>query len=557
MDLRLDRVNKSLMSFFENEVSGSFLGLPQPARDHLDRFRSFLKSSYIEQYGSWPPDDFEEEGVRQTLYSNLFADFQNLYQHLVDPESSTSLAENDITKTGGVCILQNIQAFDSKHHYEPLAQPLPLLPKARESNASQRPKLQRRLSWNPVQKRRAAKEARKAHDKQALITASNRDLLVMDCPLVRKYSEFEEKTVDDDLEGLSAIEGRKVRWILVYAVLQTFHSTAQPPKQVRNTSNLSYSLCCQPPKQMPWQEAPLPDIRTADKRLSRLAPDNCYSHTNTSSSSVGETLPRGRSSAKARRRTLPANLPGSLVASLSTKTEPGSRSSSLRRLMTRHVQSNVDDMPQKKPSFCEIYVEGYGNGLNEVNSPAELTAEPEGIEVLIKEDPQERHELVGDSVHELASPDIDHIPTFPPADISPTTPPTMSRESSSSSISSSDWSNGSEKSGPDPTTPASERYTLKQILKSANSNTLSKTGNGNDEGDDEVKPLIKLRPQSLVVQDKPTTSPIKIVDTDHHDVMEIPYVHFNTQTWDLILAQRPVGQRPMTAPASTPVAAQA
>ena len=42
-----DRVNKSVLSFFENEVSGSFLGLPQPAKDHLDKFRSSSNHSML------------------------------------------------------------------------------------------------------------------------------------------------------------------------------------------------------------------------------------------------------------------------------------------------------------------------------------------------------------------------------------------------------------------------------------------------------------------------------------------------------------------------------
>ncbi|KIW91981.1 uncharacterized protein Z519_06963 [Cladophialophora bantiana CBS 173.52] len=549
MDIRLDRVNKSIVTFFENDVSGSFLGLPQPAREHLNKFRSFLKSFYLDRYGSWPPDDFEEEIVQQTIYSTMFSDFRNLYQHLVDPESTVDMVENDITKTGGVCTLQNIQAFDKKHSYEPLAQPLPLLPEPLESSWGQRPKLQRRMSWNPLQKRKALKETRKAHDKRALIDASNRDLLVMDCPLVRKFSEFEEMTVDDDLEGLSAIEGRKVRWILVYAVLQTFHSIAQPPKEVRNTSNLTYSLCCQPPKQKPWQESPLPQVRTLNKQ-SQLAPDNGYSHTNVSSSSLGETLTRGRS-AKIRRRTLPANLPGSsLMASLSIRTPPASRSASLRRLISRGGQTSRDEMPSKRPSFCEIYVEGYGNGLNEVardasdSPPAELTAEPETTENAIKEDKQEPQELPGDIVHEMAANDTEDLPPLPVSEVSATTPPSMSRESSSSSISSAS-SNTNEDNDIAVAIPANNAAcTLAEKLKST---SITKQRSGIQA--ELSATTIRHRPQSLVLRS--TASHVKIVDSDRYDPdLELPYVHFNTQTWDMILTQRP-----MTAPSPTAVAA--
>ncbi|KAK5056105.1 hypothetical protein LTR84_012658 [Exophiala bonariae] len=555
MDLRLDRVNKSIVNFFENDVSGSFLGLPQPARDHLDRFRTFLKNFYSEQHGgSWPPEDFEVEAVQQAIYGRVFSDFQNLYQHLVDPESSNTLAENDISKSGGVCALQNIQAFDTKHKYEPLAQPLPLLPKIVEPANAPRTKNQRRKSWNPIQWRKAEKEARKTQNKEALIAASNRDFLLMECPLVRSYTDFEIKTVDDDLEGLSAVEGRKVRWILVYAVLQVFHSIAQPPKQVRNAANLSYSLCCHAPEQMPWQQN-IPQNVGASASTMYLTPDTGYSHTNTSTSSVGGTVKRGRSD-KTRRLTLPANFQGSLKASLSTKTDPGKRSSSLRRFVTRKTLTSTEEMPTrstkptkptKKPSFCEIYIEGYGNGLNKIvgNSTGSSTTDA----VAYTAEPQELgssdaerllffpHEIQSETVHELATnetPDRHSLAeeeevaagASSTSDDSPTTPPGMSRESSSSSISST-WSKTSPHSGDEhgPVTPSSSRgrartCTLKEILQM---NSVSK------------------RPVSVSEEAMMGMSDVKIVDVD---AIQMPLVHFNTQTWDVVL-----GTRPSTAPA--------
>ncbi|KIX06624.1 uncharacterized protein Z518_04600 [Rhinocladiella mackenziei CBS 650.93] len=464
MDLRLDRVNQSVVNFFEHEVSGSFLELPQPARHHLDRFRSFLRTFYTYQYGCWPPNDFEEETIQQTIRSTMFTDFQNLYQYLVDPESSTSLAENDITQTGGVCTLQNIQAFDCKHQYEPLAHPLPLLPKAPESSMSRRPWIRRQTTWNLISKRKVNEKARKVHDKQALVAASNRDW-VMNCPLVRKFSDFEERAVDDNLEGLSVVEGRKVRWMLIYAILQTFRSMAQPPKQVRNTSNLSYSLCCYPPKRMPWLGVSLANVHTVHRTSSRLAPDAGYSHINGSSSSIGETS-SGRS-AKARHRTPSAHLPSSLVAFLSSKTPSGSHSS-LKSLASREQLA----MPRKRSSFCEIYVKDYGNGLNEVDrgvtasTDAGLRVDPEAGESLTEDDSKEPQELLSDSVYELATHETHAAPLLPPSDDLLTTPPSNSRESSSICVGSITWlksSEKSEKSDSTPTTPASDTvYTLGQ-----------------------------------------------------------------------------------------------
>ncbi|EXJ88364.1 hypothetical protein A1O1_05294 [Capronia coronata CBS 617.96] len=552
MDLRLGRVRKSVVDFFESEVTGGFLGLPQPARDHLAKFRLFLKKFYTEKHDCWPPKSIEDEAFQQTVYSAMLLDFKNLYQHLVDPGSSTSLDGSDITKYGGICTHQVIQAFDVQHHYEPLVHPLPLVPKVTEATSHQRQRLQGRMSWNPIQKRRADREARKAEDKLALITASNRDLLLMDCPLVREYSAFEESTVDDELEGLSVIEGRKVRWLMVYAVLQTFYAIAQPPKQVRNTANLTYPLCCQAPKRMPWQLTEIPDVRSVRRDSSQLIPDTSYSHTNALKSATGEGLIRGRSAKARRRTTLPAHLPGSLTVSFYSKTPPGSRSSSLRRLMSRRSQSVVGEMmPPKRPSFCEIYVEGYGNGLNEVNSGkaategvVELTAEPKSVEHLVREEQTELHELVGDSVHELASDEIAAPPPLPPSDDSGTSPQSVSRESSTSSTGS-NWSKASSKSDLYPITPTSDAVcTLKEILQTKNST------------EDLSSPTKQSSEPSL----RAAASQAMVVEREEDDPMQMPAVHFNTQTWDMILGQiseRASGRRPKTAPAVAAVEATA
>ncbi|KAL9123241.1 MAG: hypothetical protein Q9187_000222, partial [Circinaria calcarea] len=46
MDIRLDHVGKSLGNFLEDDLSEAYLGLPDEARGHLERFRSFLHSFY-------------------------------------------------------------------------------------------------------------------------------------------------------------------------------------------------------------------------------------------------------------------------------------------------------------------------------------------------------------------------------------------------------------------------------------------------------------------------------------------------------------------------------
>lgn len=516
MDQRFERVTRALANFFESELSSNFLGLPHVAREHLERLRSFLKCSYTRQYGRWPPVRFEQPFVRQTIYTTVLADFQKLYQYLVDPSSSTSLASYDVAQFGGVCTLQTIQEFDSRHGYEPLAQPQPLLPKLADHNTTRKQKTQRRMSWNPIQARKVNRERRKSREKDLLTAATNRDVGLVESPLVQKYTEFEFFTVDDELESLSATEGRKVRWLLVYAVLQVFNSIPQPPKQVRDTTDLAYSLCCRVPDQMPWQKPSIVQVGASDSGL-LLAPDLSYSHTNASTLSL-KTPSHRTMPGKDRRNTLPANLPEALKSSLSIKSRPESRSSSLRRLVTRRKPPATDPVPIKRLPFREIYVEGYGNGNGIRKIDAELHATESDVEL---PPPQEAcpEQVTCESkelAHELGTTEAvskEHCQS----------PPGMSRETSSASISSK-WSDKSASSEPDPKTPSSDELcTLQEVLQQA--------------GKDDVNPCSA----EMAEKERYVAQAVRVVDPELTPDSLPRSVHFNSRTWDdVVIGQREI-----------------
>lgn len=363
MDARLHRVGRSVLDFFEADLSDISLTLPQAGRDHLDRFRSFVHSVYIEKYGFWPPHNVDDENELKNLYATLYSDFKCLFHHLVDPESSPSMADN-VTANGGVCALQNIHSFDANHGYETLPHPLPLVPDvARLEGVNAQG--YKRAPLKSLRNRRADREAHKELCVRALSDASNRDCRIMQCLLVRRYADFEQLSVFDDFACVSVEDGRKIRWILIYAVLQTLISVMQAPHQVRNTEGVGYSLCCQVPKVMPWRlhmvEAPKLD---ALPRTPTIEPDINYSHTHTHVATKSVPLTTSKSiSSRGRRATLPVRL-SSPAAGEATGNAPHS---SLRRLMSRHGPTSTDKPPKRtQPAFCEIFVQGYGNGLNEV-----------------------------------------------------------------------------------------------------------------------------------------------------------------------------------------------
>jgi len=333
MDVRLARANMSIETFFGDHLLGNFLGLSQAARDHFDRFRSFLHTFYIEIYRFWPPAGFSSETSKYSIYSSIYSDFRNLYHHLVDPRSSAN-AGDPLTTTGGICARQNIQVFDAKHGCDTLPHPLPQLPE--ESTVKLRPStLSRRRSWNPLAQKRIDCEDRKTARIQALIKASNRDVQIMQCPLVRRFSEFESNSIVDDLEHVSWTDGRKVRWILVYAILQTLISIVAAPKHVRDTEGLSYSLCCQVPTKMPW----LPEVPPKDKaRLTNkeIVPDINYPHSSFSTGPLDTRVGRS-TSCKERRQTMLTG--GTSIVNMRSPSIP--HVPSLRRLLGRRQSAAV------------------------------------------------------------------------------------------------------------------------------------------------------------------------------------------------------------------------
>jgi hypothetical protein len=363
MDVRLDRVSRSVINFFELDLSGAHLGLHQTAREHFDRFRSFLHGYYIETYGFWPPASFQTglQGQR-TLYRSMYSDFRSLYHYLVDPNSTPTITSNKPVG-GGLCVLQTIEAFDARHRFETLPHPMPLIPSPEDAGKSLNLPRERRNSLNPLRRWKAEREFRDKVSAKALVDASNRDWSVSSNQLVRRVEHFETRNVADEFEDVSLVDGRKVRWILIYAILQTLVSVTYAPKEVRDPEGLSYALCCHPPKVMPWLMGNAGAAKRAEKKsevvTTELEPDINYLQTSSSSSSLSSRV------LKERRKSIPL----SIVSNTST--------SSLRGLLMSRSTS-AKNTTVSKPAFCEIFVQGYGNGLNEAKTVQEVQSDETG-----------------------------------------------------------------------------------------------------------------------------------------------------------------------------------
>ncbi|KAK6001538.1 hypothetical protein QM012_002869 [Aureobasidium pullulans] len=242
MDLHLGRVSKALRNFLEDELAPTHLGLPAPARNHLDRFRSFLQSYYVNKFGYWPPETghIMDKGLLRSMHQ----EFQMLYDYLVDGESSPSRL-----LTGGICVVQNVDAFNMRHKYEPLPHSCPLLPDYHSleyRTSSQKGLRSLRLTS------KASKVDQSVTARAALSAATNK--IPSSSALVRNYIYFESELTFRPEEKLSIGDARKVRWIAIYTILQMLTNAIRAPEEVVNADAVPYHLCLLTTGMPPWNE---------------------------------------------------------------------------------------------------------------------------------------------------------------------------------------------------------------------------------------------------------------------------------------------------------------
>lgn len=298
MDLRLEHAGRSLGSFLEHDLSSTYLGFGHDAEIHLERFRSFLHSFYVGQYGYWPSAPVRPNctAFSKSTYRTMYFDFRNLYDYLVDSSSSGSIQDNR-PADGGICVLQNIQNFDKRNKYASLPHPLPLVP---ECHSVTRPS--KSGGMRMVFGKRPTRLDRRTIALTALSAATNSGCVrVMGSPLVKEYRRFEESWTMKETETISCSDARKVRWILIYSILQTLISVTRAPIQVRDTEGISYPLCCQVASQPPWrnrgrkfsvEEGEGDLIINTSRHISCIEPDIDYrTCSRTSSVIIGDTPP--------------------------------------------------------------------------------------------------------------------------------------------------------------------------------------------------------------------------------------------------------------------------
>jgi hypothetical protein len=369
----------AVRNFLEDDLSPAFLGLTDGGRIHLDRFRSFLHGFYVEKFGYWPPP--KDASFSKALYKSMYFDFKNLYDYLVDLESTADIRFQG-PASGGICVLQNVETFDKRNRFVALPHPLPLLPQhvpLKKKTPSQ--KSLRTFTLGSKQ----AKTDQYMTARAALTAATNsREISVTGSPLVQSYMRFERQcALTQRDEKVTMADARKIRWLLIYGTLQYLVSAIRAPKEVRDADAPTYPLCCLITEKSPWQigtktlTAPaVACVNVPDPTKSCLPRADCDDNTPKALTIQPDCQTSGdyfthtnQDATPLTSRPVSVEIPAPLNLS-----SPNRNSSvrSFRRLPFGSLSSRRNSVTQKTPQHHEILVHGYGNGLNEstVDSPS-------------------------------------------------------------------------------------------------------------------------------------------------------------------------------------------
>ncbi|KAH7079149.1 hypothetical protein BKA63DRAFT_466043 [Paraphoma chrysanthemicola] len=360
LDMHLGRVSNALQTFLEEDFSPAHLGLAEGARSHLRRFQRFLHQFYAEKYGYWPPPK-SASPFPKALYKSMFYDFQSLYELLVDKQSSTDLGSQR-PASGGICVLQNVCHFDKRHKFTAQPHPLPLLP-----DRSQPRKTVRSLS--------SASNHKKIHDnhaKSAALFAATNSLEpdMMKSKVVQAYMEFERTYSTNSThreEKVTAVDARKVRWLVIYGTLQYLQSALRAPSGVRDTESAEYPLCCLIAGQSTWNaETPAATPSVKSPSGAHQEPEDYFGANAEPAISIQPDCHREdyfTSQPPTRRNS---------TMLISSKTSLPTRQGSTRSfapLASLSARSSRRNSTILKPtSHCAIIVHGYGDGLNQTAS---------------------------------------------------------------------------------------------------------------------------------------------------------------------------------------------
>lgn len=227
--------------------------------------RRHIISLYKDKYGAWPPkarskkNDFEESGLNRLLLLEVYQDFSDLYDILVDRKSQTtrsvdlpSQVDTGDSEKPRVRALRRV--LDEYDRSTPPVQPpvpfdipqLPSLSDIRRNFSTLDPK---------KQKKENAQKLSPDEINQALMQSYNRTSIKA-TPFLSEFMSYERRAAQNkSIEEMADL--RIGQWLFMYAVLESLPLLVVDAPGLKWTKGVEYFLCEVPKGSAPWvQEKP-------------------------------------------------------------------------------------------------------------------------------------------------------------------------------------------------------------------------------------------------------------------------------------------------------------
>ncbi|KAI1121577.1 hypothetical protein F5Y10DRAFT_271963 [Nemania abortiva] len=374
---RLERASTMLRTLLYDGMCELDIDLHAGVQEHLQRFRALLQEVYAARVSRHPTQSVDHNPQATILEVDVFRtmrnDFEALYEFLVD-ESYDHSRTRKVTESG-ISILRSIELFDVRYSCTPLLRPLPLLPNIPRGKSS---------SWGVSWLNKPSKmsRSRRANTSPALSKATNsRRPDLMENHLVCAYQKFEGDQISETKAGrpekIGPLEGRKIRWILIYAIYQTLRQVTEIAAEIRNVTGAAYHLCISTAGLPPWEESHA--VHTLEhSQLDPVSPPSVHPSSFELEAKSNNEVPAPADQAIRRTRKLQKGTkPGTPnfkdnFAGIVTR-----KSTTLRRslsLFIKHETARPDPQAKNAPHH-EISVRGYDNGMTIGADDKELAIE--------------------------------------------------------------------------------------------------------------------------------------------------------------------------------------
>lgn len=231
-------------------------------KDSFISMRRHVIGLYKKRYGAWPPsarskkNDFEESGLNRILLGELYQDFADLYDVLVDRSALTTrsvevpshdtLESTDPEEPTPRALRRVMSEYDRS--VPPVQPPIPFDTPLLPSLATTRRDFS---SLDPgKQRKERMKRLRDDEINQALMQSYNRKSIKA-TPFLQAFMDFERrsahgKTIDE------ICDLRNGQWIFLYSVIQSLPLVVIDAPGVRWTKGVEYFLCEVPKGAAPW-----------------------------------------------------------------------------------------------------------------------------------------------------------------------------------------------------------------------------------------------------------------------------------------------------------------